>query len=60
MDNNTIAIDNTFWSIESIKSFTSVNEFVSYHSTCDWLSEEYLRKVYEIVNVDKSEKKKKA
>lgn len=54
---NTIAIDGTFWSVESVKSFTSVSEFVSYHSTCDWLSEEYLKKVYEIVNVPEKKKK---
>lgn len=54
---NTIVIDGTFWSVEAVKSFTSVSEFVSYHSTCDWLSEEYLKKVYEIVNVPEKKKK---
>ena len=58
MAQDSITVDNGSWSVEYIKSFSSVTEFVAAHATQDWFPEGYFEKLYNIVNTEQPKEKK--
>ena len=53
MDNNTIAVDNHFFSKEWVSSFTSLDDFKSAVATNDWFTPEVLELAYKIAQSEK-------
>jgi hypothetical protein len=58
MNNESIKVDNTNWSVDHVSSFTSISDFIAWHSTSDH-SDEHLKLVYELVNAEKPKGKNK-
>ena len=47
---NTITVDSSTWDVAYVSTFTTLDSFLTAHSTHDWLRPELLTSVYNIVN----------
>lgn len=52
MDNNSIVVDNHFFSKTWVSSFTSLEDFKSAVATNDWFTPEVLELAYKIAKAD--------